>query len=293
VPPSRRFTVAGLQTRFALEDALRNVFVEGPTDKKLISWFLEEAGVRAIVFEIEAVHVPPAEVLRRGFSDNNRGRVLTLAALLANGTGTCPPQASLVIDADFDYLFERRPPPPGVLATDGASSETYCFSVPCIEKFLRLNVGLDATKATRVMKQLEQALIEAFLVRATAERLNLGLRKLEITKVMDVDSDGSLTFDQVDYLERYLDKNGKRGKAAEFKDALVSVREIAAGITDPRRLIHGHELVEVISLITRRVTPHSALNASGVAAALAMSINFEELRREPMLAALLSRVARK
>lgn len=289
--PAAQFTVAGLRNRYTLEGSLRNVFVEGTTDRKLISWFLEEAGVRAQVFEIDAVVVPRSETSRLGLPNNNRGRVMALANLLADGSGSCPAQATFVVDADFDYLFGEESRLPGVLITDGASCETYFFNDPCIRKFFALSAGLGGEEAERVKRQLEELLTRTFLIRAAVERLKLGLEKLEVTKAIEVEKDGSMTFDEDLYLERYLDKNGKRKMLPALKAELETVRKLAVNVKDPRRLIHGHELVDLISHVTRRITSRSHLHSpDDVAIELALSCEFEALKGEHMLALLLSRL---
>ena len=57
IPP---FEIESLLTKYELEPEIKDLFVEGPTDKRILRWFFKKAGLTDVdVFEITDVDVPP------------------------------------------------------------------------------------------------------------------------------------------------------------------------------------------------------------------------------------------
>ena len=55
-----RRNIDELITRYEYEPEIRDIYVEGPSDKAFITWFLSESGaVKVDVYEIEVVDIPP------------------------------------------------------------------------------------------------------------------------------------------------------------------------------------------------------------------------------------------
>ena len=128
-----------LVARYELEPSLRDIYVEGLTDKSLLEWFLEKCGIdNYAIYEIDTVEITAHELYNLGLNDNARSRVIALALKLNNYFKECLPSVICVADRDFDYLL-------GVsefdcdllLFTDYTSIEMYLFNPSIIQKFLQ------------------------------------------------------------------------------------------------------------------------------------------------------------
>jgi hypothetical protein len=67
---NERRTLEELVTRYQLEPGLRDIYVEGKTDKILLEWFLEQRGVKSFaVYEIDTVEIPAQKLFELGLND--------------------------------------------------------------------------------------------------------------------------------------------------------------------------------------------------------------------------------
>ncbi len=65
---NERRTLEELVTRYQLEPELRDIYVEGKTDKILLEWFLEQKGVENFaVYEIDTVEIPTQKLFLNFF----------------------------------------------------------------------------------------------------------------------------------------------------------------------------------------------------------------------------------
>src|SRR5579864_1670651 len=120
------------------EPSLREVFVEGLTDSRFIEWFLGENGIKQIpVLDIATVEVPTELVLQGGLEDGNRGRVITLAEVLAKHE-TARSKVTCIVDADLDWFMGTNRDCATLLETDFTSIELYAFNEQAIGKVLKL-----------------------------------------------------------------------------------------------------------------------------------------------------------
>jgi hypothetical protein len=117
----RRRTLEELVTRYQLEPELRDVYVEGKTDKILLEWFLEQRGVKNFaVYEIDTVEIPAQKLFEYGLNDNNRSRAIALALEIQNQLPELP-HFTCIADKDFDWLFGKNYPCNSLLFSDYTS----------------------------------------------------------------------------------------------------------------------------------------------------------------------------
>src|SRR5690349_4122089 len=76
-----RSTILELVTKYELEPTLRDVFVEGPSDKALIDVAMTTLDHARVVrtYEIDSIDVPGALVRAKNLKVGNKGRLVTLA----------------------------------------------------------------------------------------------------------------------------------------------------------------------------------------------------------------------
>lgn len=97
-----RRTLEELVTRYQLEPELRDIYVEGKTDKIFFEWFLKHKGIENFaVYEIDTVEIPTQKLLEFGLNDSNRSRAIALALEIQNQFVELP-HFTCIADKDFD-----------------------------------------------------------------------------------------------------------------------------------------------------------------------------------------------
>ena len=150
---------------YELEPTLRDVFVEGPSDRAFISTVLAHCGLDSVkVYEIDAVDVPSELLGRHGLRDGNRSRVIATAMELER-TCTLVLTNRVCCVADADCEAGRTPEIRAslLLYTDYASMDLYAYSSTTLERYFQQVVLGMPFNADKVLEILEPVLREAAL----------------------------------------------------------------------------------------------------------------------------------
>src|SRR5580704_9493260 len=111
---------------YRLEPTVRDVFVEGSTDRSIVAWFLQREGLaNASVREIDCVEIPGDMLARYQLSGGNRSKVIALGKELGQSLGEASIQATAIIDNDFDRLLGRNQGCGLILTSDYTSMDMY------------------------------------------------------------------------------------------------------------------------------------------------------------------------
>jgi hypothetical protein len=241
-----RRKISELIARYRLHPNLKEIYVEGTFDKKLLEWFLRESGRNEVtVYEIDTVDVPlPHE--RSDGEDGARGRVLSLVRALE----VALPARSLcmlgVVDADLDFALGIVRPETSLLVTDYSSMEMYAFTAKCLAKFLFLGLGVSGNNASSFLDIYRDILQEVFLLRLASSTSGLFLSWVDLRDSCAVHRE-NLTFDREDFLKRLLHKNAATTQR-EAIEAAVSRHRIKLTGTDARRIMHGHDFTALVAI---------------------------------------------
>src|SRR5688572_4147071 len=126
-----RRTINDLQLLYSLERSVLDVYVEGPSDRLFLTWFIKKLDIQGVyIYWIDTVDVPKDLILERGLDNNAKGRVITLCMVLGELLGGCPlPNVACIVDNDLDVLLGLdEVGGECVLRTDFASLEMYAFN---------------------------------------------------------------------------------------------------------------------------------------------------------------------
>jgi hypothetical protein len=246
-----------LVTLYQLEPGLRDVFVEGPSDKALIRWYLSRKTLRDVsVFTIDAVYVP--STLVPSDETNAKKRVIALALQLAERIGESSRSATCIVDSDFDPFLAGSLPKVGLLLpTDFSSLDAYLYDEEVFAKFLDLYVWNTDMTAGALMAELTPTLARLFLIRMCKELLDLDLPYLTFERCCSI-SGSRVVFDESDYLTRY-------SRSVARKEMLERcVNEHAGRLTgDARSHINAHDLFALLRWYLRPNTNNRAILAEG------------------------------
>ncbi|AVH72444.1 hypothetical protein [Nostoc sp. 'Lobaria pulmonaria (5183) cyanobiont'] len=291
-----RRTLDELVTRYELEPDLRDIYVEGKTDKLLIEWFLDQKKNQGFaVYEIDTVEIPAQLLFEQGLKDNNRSRVITLALYINDKLSETSLHITCVADKDFDWLFCKEYQCDLLLFTDYSCLEMYLFNEAVLDKCLRLGLGLSQPKAREVLNQLSRVLEDLFLIRDTNEALNLNMRWLD--KFGDCcklnKKDYQVQFELKTFITKYLNSNSNRSQESRFITKLEELR--AKKLIEIRYKIHGHDFTELLCWYIRPYLGteiRSSYNSEILARSLLACIDADKLSQEGLFQRLLARIDR-
>lgn len=173
-----RQSIDEIVTKYELHPDLFDVFVEGDFDRDFIYEFLDAVGLRGdiSVYAIDAIEVPPEEVLSAGLGHgSNKSRVLALAWVLRKKLSKVRPNIVCIVDADLDRLFGRLRDWTYVHHTDYTCMEMYSLNLTTLRKFLQFSCTLGENAASEFFALASNILPVQFFLRGTIEQLNLGV----------------------------------------------------------------------------------------------------------------------
>jgi hypothetical protein len=281
-PPVRRKLSELIQLQL-LEPSLRNVVVEGPTDQALVSWFLERAGVKnVVVYPIEVFDIDADAVAAVGEANNNRGRVITIAAEAAASLPNTAPLAC-IIDRDLDDVLGAARTYPHLYRTDFVSMELYAFDHDVIDKFLRIHVRRLRYPAAKVIAALTPALIERFAVRVANAITRLDVSAIEWLTVTVLNG-GDIAFDVRVFCNRCLAKSRKQAHAELFEEERRKARQAVPA--DARHFIDGHDFMELFAWFLRKHRGCGNRDENELKRDLYLAIEYSGLEVTPLFSSL-------
>lgn len=238
-----RRTLEELVAIHRVESTVHDVIVEGTSDKNLVEWFLLENTKRNFaVYEVGLFEVDPDEVLALGLQDNNRGRVIATAVNLAKHCGKRS-RVSCIADRDFDKVLEVEWECDLLLLTDYTCMLMYTFSPRVLRKYFRFRVQGFGKSAGRAILEISEALETLFAVKLANQILALGLKPVEWQGCCSLEVNG-VDLDVEEYLERYLNKNGRRSEMSRLVNQIQECRSWMK--FDPRFHIKGHDFIAIL-----------------------------------------------
>lgn len=287
---NERRTLEELITRYHLEPELRDIYVEGKTDKILLEWFLEQKGVENFaVYEIDTVEIPTQKLFEYGLNDSNRSRAIALALEIQNQAEL--PYFTCIADKDFDWLFGKNYTCNSLLFSDYTSLEMYLFNEFILDKFFRLSLRLTKLEAKTVLTKLSQILEEVFLIRATNEALLFNMEWLQDFGGCCQINKNEIKFDSEKFIQKYLNKNSKMSEHILFITKLKELR--TKKLKDTRYQIHGHDFIELLCLYIRpylRKEIKNSYNSEILAGGLLGCVDADYLMQETLFQKLFERM---
>ena len=239
-----RRTIDDLIARYQLEPDLSDLFVEGPRDRGVYSWYLQNAGCKHVaVFEIELVDIPPGVLISHGLASGNRARVIALALELDNQFPTVLPYVRCIADSDFNFIFESRIDVNHLLYTDYTSLDLYTYDEDLLKKVLWLGFNVPETEIPPLLDSMSPILQDLFIVRAANQRLNWGMTLVPFTRCCKIDGQ-RVIFDKNDFVDRCLNSSARRHERSIFDELFEELQGVC--VSDPKERIHGDDYFELI-----------------------------------------------
>jgi hypothetical protein len=270
--------------------ALREVFVEGEDDRRILRSFLESRRVPNVaVLTIATVDVPDSEVLARGLNTGSKGRVVALAALLEGQVGQ--DQVVCIADADLDRFRGVTYQYSLLLLTDCTSIEMYLCRPSVMDRILTVALR-DFPKTTeQVVAELAALLRESFLLRVALEDLRFAAKLPdEHSSYCASKRGGGMSFRTSDYVAKAM-------STLPAPDG-EQMQLVSARIEDRRQHLrgnigveaHGHDFVDTFSWYVRQHKGWGGINPNTLKGIILGFLDSASLAEEPLFQELLRRL---
>jgi len=283
-------TLNEINTLYALEPDICDVYVEGVTDKCFVDWYLRRKGHNNVtVYPIDVIEVPQDVLMTHCLSAKlNRAKVIALSCELTRQQ-TTRRRVMCVIDRDSDDGIDVLSANPYLFVTDGNSLELYALTPAVIEKFLLVALAGFPIAADNLIQKLATILEAVFSIRQTNERLKLGMQWIPFCSYINIDMP-SISFRESAFIRAYLHKNGKW----QHHDQFVAMKnEVLCALSpDVSRRMRGHDLAELLHIVVRKFRKNRAFTSSAVLEGCLMAtIEARDLESSPLFTALESHAA--
>ena len=247
-PP--RLTLSDLVTEYLLHKDRKHLYVEGREDSVVLGWYLKPlSDGRVCIFDIETVEITATELHRHGLNEGNKSRVLVLARELDRALPEDSTQVLCIVDADFDYILNRVEKNRFLAYTDGTSMDMYAFSETALERVIKLGMRDADSEPRQIMDNLYHVLRNIFITRAANESLKLGLEWLPYEKRCKIQPDGTISFDDTEFVRDYLSKNKALSQEGEFCRCRQALSEQSLG--SRCRWVRGHDFGNLLTRYLR------------------------------------------
>ena len=252
---SDRRTVNEILARYELEPLLRDVFVEGPSDRVLLELAFRSRkdcfGIRA--YEVDTVDVPSELLEARSLGSSNKNRILALADELAGRSrGSLRGSVVCLADRDFDEILGTRRDYELVVYTSHLSLDGVLISRIVLDKLFSMVLLGFPQSAETFMGQLLPVLEERVLQRLAATELGLCVTPPKLSRVSTFDG-RRLSFEGATFVKRFLEKANAVHLKEEFKQSVERHRREICGRGS--RHLHVEDYVELLHHCARSVKP--------------------------------------
>jgi hypothetical protein len=281
-----RRLVSELVTRYQLHPEMRDLYVEGESDKRFFCWFVLKLPLKSVaVYDIQSVEMTAQQVTALSVSEGgNKGRVVALAMILEK---TLPPECDSVrclVDKDFHEFGFPLPNCRYLIYTDFACMECYMLAENPLSKLCAVYLG--RTFSPTEIESMMNVLKYVFFVRLSKQRLASTASWYDGFTTCCSAENGSLRLDETKYLAKVLNAAAGALKNADIEADLRRLQQIP--LSDHLHAIHGHDAVNLIAwLATQKGVGKDIANTTPLQRAMFGCLEVTDLVRMPLFKGLL------
>jgi len=290
--PLPRRQLGELLTMHRLEKDLRDIFVEGPSDKKVVRAILNESGIDdAIVHNIEELDIPADMLERYGLTPGQRQRLIALALVCGEKLAPDSRNISCWIDSDFEIVLRELPANSFLLVTDFACAEGYLWTRQALSRLLRFHVTRIGAPIPTVIESLNDCLKQLYLLRAAAAVIQTNIRWIPFKDFVSLEGE-RIKFDRDPYVKRTLIACGHASKKSALDAAYKQIEPKVPA--DCRHTMNGHDALELLALCVKGLRPGSnKLHSEELFLNLYMAADWPQITCEQSVSKLLLRTQRE
>ena len=267
-------------TLIKLEPTLSCIYVEGPTDKRIIEKFICQIGLNNInVYSIDTIDFSQLYPDKPFLIDNNKEKAIELSMQLDKLVDEKSRKIMCVVDKDFDDLLGSFPTNRFLYRTDFTCMEMYTFNIPCLDHFINNVLFGFPIEPEIIISEIGKVLIELFFIRYAISILftkQMEYDYIDVKKVCVIDKDcGEIQFNKNEYLYRMLNKLEEISRKREYEVLIIDITRKCT--SDIRNYIHGHDYIHLLSIYIKRIKNIELKNEDILNRILFLCLDFKEL----------------
>lgn len=249
----RRRTFKEVLSLYKVEPTLRDIYVEGLTDKSMIKCLIKKHSILDIrVIEISEVNFDELYGDYPQLKNRNKKKVIKLAMELERSLSTSLKYVMCIIDQDFDIVLKNKLVYYYLYKTDYFSMESYCICENIMDKFLSENVKSFHLSAKQILSKVVDVLVDIFVVKMVIYEIKGDLNLIDMKKTYKVKrKTGDVMFEFEKYVSKLLQINGNPITVLEFMEIYNNKRRLLT--TENRNQIHGKVFLEFMSAYLRKM----------------------------------------
>jgi len=281
-----RWTKDELFSRYKLEPSIRDIYVEGPTDKRIFEWFISENNLNNLrVYEIDRVEIPNDEIRDIIGCSGQKSRIIALAKFLEIKIGKTPNFIGIV-DRDFDDFLNLEWNCSLLFKTDYSCVEMYYFNEKFFRKFFTFYLKTTEGLWKEIYDQFSLILPELFLIRIAKEKSAKEMNLIPFENYFGINK-GKIEFKYDEHIKQSLNKNNNPITQDEFIESVNSFRKNLK--KDPRYQIHGHDFIEILCWWARKaIKKHLITRKEAIESGFYTCLEADDLSKEKLFYSLIS-----
>jgi len=265
---------------YTLEKSIKDIYVEGNTDRVFIENYLKNKKCNRKVIPIEVIDFSelPLEVMEGLDINSNRNKLVVMSKLfnekLTSSNVRC------IIDKDFDDYVESINNSK-LLKTDFSCLESYLFCEDVIDKFLQLGICNFPFNASFILNQLETVLKPLFCLRLLRELYFSSAKLVDIDGNLAIDkSQGTINFDINIYLQKFISKNNLTKDTQTILDSYNALFQKLN--IEIRNNLNGHDFLDIFFLYVNKIKNTPKFKVENFPKALFLTVETPMIENYPL-----------
>ncbi len=265
--------VIEIEALYMIEPDLKDIYVEGPEEVNIFEIYLESNEVNVIPIDnVDFSETNGNELY------SNKEKVLFLNEFITNKIGDKLPHIMFIVDRDFDTINDTTIKRSYLKYTDFANLEMYLFNESSINKFLKIGLKNFPLEAEKIIKIMQNLLLELFALRYSREVIDRSYKMLELDKIVKF-KESNFTYSPEDILTKFLSKNSALPNKERFLEEINMVREKYDEHNEVRLFVHGKDFIELFFLLIKKVKNTYSFNIKSFTRAFFSSIEINSLKQ--------------
>jgi len=276
---------------YRLEPELRDVYVEGISDRSIIESFFEVHDISNVsIYEIDTIDFSELYEKSPELKRNNKAKTICLCNQINDAHSDSIKFVVGLVDRDFDDLLRIKYKNPYLLLTDFTCFEMYFLDDDCINSFYKKILHTFPFNAKTTIKELSDPLKELFLMRYLFKCLfkNKECKFIDLKKLCNINKKtGKIGFNQSEYLNRMLNKIGEY---KEKENCQKFIKKSRANLKpEIRHQIRGHDFTHLFFAYINKIKNNIQINKETFERVLPLCANYEKLSDYRLFSTLLKK----
>jgi hypothetical protein len=248
VPADYRKSIESLITLYRLEVDVKDLYVEGKSDKYFLEWHLKNMGVtQPDIYTIEDIHIPSDDLSKNGYENNNRDRILLLVSCLNDNK--CIGKYKGIIDRDILSFINKLPLAENILTTDYSCLEMYAYNDDVMTKIN--DTGLSHRIRDNIYPVINEIIKIGSSIRIFEKKEKLQISKLAFDRYVEC-KHKLLDFKREKYLNAIYNSNHFIFPYNEFYSRIVTISDELSDY-DVREYSNGHDFISIIKCVLKKM----------------------------------------